>query len=242
MKRDTYGKLFDAHRHLFLIMLMSATAAPVFAQEETKTSLGATLKGATPGMALQEFWDAYPRARAGREDRYLGSDTIAEKHVTLYEDIESDAWLALPLMASFGFVEHQLEEWVLTWQDSAGDGHNIQTFLEGCIQHFGKNYQREAVRLHTAASQTTSLDVLLPALVWRDDSHCFLAYHQRRIEEEDTDSVPYDFYILALLPRDDRFLEDILVGERLSKNEIDALFSPFPWLEEGIPLTRESDE
>ncbi len=242
MKLKTIGAFIYAPGQMFLIALLSTLQVPAIAQGENPTSLAAILKGAEPGMALNEFWDAHPEARPGREDRYLGSDAIAEKHITLYEDTETDDWLKLPLMASFGFVEHQLEEWVLTWQDTAGDGEKIQSFLEGCVQHFGRNFQREAVRLHTAATTSTELDVLLPALVWLRDSHCLLAYHQRRIEKVDDGTIQSDFYILALLPSDDPFLENILVGDRLSIQEIEALYSPFPWLGEGVPVNRETVE
>lgn len=211
----------------FLAGLMSC---PAYTED---TALETALKGIAPGMEIADFWDRHPNARAGSADRYLGSDAVAAQHQTLYLDEEADAWLELPLMGSFGFVDRRLKEWVINWNDPEGDSTALRRFFEGCIAVHGPDFQREAIRLHTAGSEEDAQDILLPVLMWREGDQVVLAYHQRRTPQNDAEAAPEDNYIYALLPGNDPFVKEVLVGRQLSGEHRDALFVPFPWLPPG---------
>ena len=215
---------------VFFLFLVGLLSLPAYAEE---AGLETVLKGIAPGMEITAFWELHPDARAGSADRYLGSDEVAAQHQTLYVDEEDDAWLELSLMGSFGFVDRRLKEWVLNWNDPEGDSMALRRFFEGCIQVHGANFEREAIRLHTAATSDDTLDVLLPVLLWREGEQVILAYHQRRTPRAQAEAAPEDNYIYALLPKDDPFVKEVLVGRQLSSEVRDALFAPFPWLLPG---------
>ncbi len=162
-----------------LTLAILAALLPLAAAAEPKTpnlpvsGLEKLLGPIAPGMAFADFLKIHPEAEYS-DPAKMEEEVTPEQPGGLLVLFKEDPFLGLECMADFGFKDGKLYEYVVTWRGTPKKtGGERETFFGTLTARHGKDYRREALRVHPGSES----EALIPVMCWETGSERILAYH-----------------------------------------------------------------